>query len=336
VVRLKPVISILLDGDRQHMVLDDQTVAALKRDFMVRWPAGETKVTADEAKALLQGAAGCMTCWGSPTLSADMLAGAPQLKIMAHAAGTVKPYVSEEVWRRGIVVTSAAAAIAVDVAHYAVALMVIGRKNIMELVPQTGAGAWGRAQGHRPPDDLRGCTVGIVAASHVGRNVIALLQHYDVTVLLADPFVTPEAARELGVELAEVDELFRRSDVVSIHAPALPATRQLVNASRLALMKDGATLINTSRGSLVDEAALVVELRRRRIWAFLDVTDPEPPPAGSPLYGCPNLTLTPHLAGSAGRGKRWLGQLAAEELTRYFADQPPRFQVTRDMLDRIG
>ena len=330
----KPVVAILLDGARQRAVLDGRTIATLEKSFSIRWPSGG-QVSAKEAAGLLEDADGCMTCWGSPRLGADVLEGAKKLKVMAHAAGTVKPFVSDDVWRRGILVTSAAAALAVDVAHFTLAVMVIGRKNFMDLAGRAGAGEWQR-EGGRPPDELRGCTVGIVAASHVGRAVMELLKHFDVEALLYDPHVSEKLAREMGGELTDLDEVFKRADIVSIHAPSLPTTRHMVNAERLAHMKDGATLINTSRGSLVDENALVAELQKRRIWAFLDVTDPEPPPAGSILYGCPNLTLTPHLAGSVGRGRRWLGRLAAEELTRFFAGEPPRHPVFRDMLDRIA
>ncbi len=332
----KPVIAILLDTEHQRALLDGPTVAALERSFHLNWPAHADSVSAKETAELLENADGCMSGWGSPRLTADLLEGAPKLKIVAHAAGTVKPVVSDELWRRGILVTSAAVALAVDVAHFTVALMVIGRKNFMELSAHAGAGEWSRLSGSLPPDELRGCTVGIIAASHVGRNVISLLKHFGVEILLHDPHVNEKLARELGAEWAELDEIFKRSDIVSIHAPALPTTRHMVNAARLAHMRDGATLINTSRGSLIDETALAAELQKRRIWAFLDVTDPEPPPAGSILYNCPNLTLTPHLAGSLGRGRRWLGRLAAEELVRFFAGEKPLHPISRDMLGRIA
>ena len=332
----RPVVAIIFDRGTQRFIFDEATLDKLEKRFDLRWPATDQKVSETEAAGMLKEAEGCMTCWGSPALTADVLADAPRLKIMAHAAGSVKAFVSPTLWSRGIVVASAAAGIAIDVAHYTVGLMVIGRKNAMELAPDTARGQWNRIGGHRAPDDLRGSTVGIVGASHVGREVIRLLGAYDVSMLLTDPFVSAQDAAALGVAKVELEELFRESDIVSVHAPALPATHHLVNAERLALMKDGATLINTSRGSLVNEAALVAELKRRRIWAFLDVTDPEPPPAGSPLYGCPNLTLTPHIAGSSGRGRVHLGRLAVEELCRYFDGNPLRYAVTREMLGRIG
>jgi len=331
----RPRIGVLVGKGVLAEIMDEATAARLEDRFEVAWPAGNG-VGPDEAARLIAGASGCVTGWGSPVLNAGLLAGAPALRIVAHAAGTVKPFVTDALWERGIVVTCAAGTIAVDVAQYAVALMVVGRKQVMELAPAAAAGRWGAPAGGRRPGDLRGCTVGVVGASRVGRAVLALLARYDVNALLADPYATPEEAARLGARVAGLDDLFRLSDVVTVHAPALPETRHLVNAARLASMKDGAVLINTARGVLVDEAALVAELKRGRIRAFLDVTDPEPPPAGSPLLGCPHLTLTPHIAGTVGEGRARLGAAAAEELFRYFSGKPPLDAVTRDQLPRLA
>ncbi|MBI3828140.1 MAG: hydroxyacid dehydrogenase [Planctomycetes bacterium] len=333
----KPTVAILVTESTQHEVLNAETVARINARFDARWPKKTEKIADAESVELLRDAQACMTGWGSPQLSAEILAKAPKLKLLAHSAGSVKPFVSDELWKRGIVVTSAAAGIAVDVAHYAIGLMIVGRKNVFEIAPQVKQGNWWKGiQAHRKPDDLRGCTVGIIAASHVGRNVIKLLQPFGVKVLLYDPFFSAEKAKDLGAEKVEIDELFKRSDILSIHAPSVPETKHLVNGPRLAMLPDGATLINTSRGSLIDETALVAELQKKRIWAYLDVTDPEPPVAGSPLYTCPNLTLSPHIAGSVGRARRMLGALACEELERHFAGEKPLHPVTQEMLKFIG
>ncbi len=330
----KPTVAILLNPELERQVLDEHTITNLKRLFDLVWPKGKDQLTPEQAADMLTTADGCLTSWGSPSLTPEVLRAANGLRIMAHAAGSVKPYVSEEIWKRKIVVTTAANVIAIDVAHYTIALMIVGRKNVMELAAQTATGEWNNVWGHRPPDDLRGCTVGIVSASQVGRTVMELLRHFDVNLLLFDPSVTQEEARALGATRVELSDLFRRSDIISLHAPTLFTTRHLVNGARLALMKNGSIIINTSRGALVDEAALIAELKKRRIWAFLDTTDPEPPPPDSPLYGCPNLTLTPHIAGSVGRGRRKIGELACEELRRFFTGLPPLYAVTREQLER--
>lgn len=332
----KPVVAIIFSADIRRQVLDEKGMAELRGACEVLLPKGEGRVTEAEAAGLLKSADGCMTCWQSPALTESLLAGAPRLKISAHAAGSVKAYVTDAVWKRGITVTSVSYAIAVDVAHATLGLMVIGRKNIMEMAANAAAGHWGPRPGQRKPDDLRGSVVGIIGAGHVGRKVMDLLRHFEVEVLLADPFVDSAGAKGLGARKVELDELFRTSDIVSLHAPDIPETKNMVDAERLASMKTGAIFINTARGRSVDETALVAELRRGRIWAFLDVTEPEPPEAGSPLYGCPNLTLMPHIAGSIGRARAELGRAAVRELVRHFAGQPPLYPVTAEDLFRMA
>ncbi len=328
----RPKVALLLPRSTQRRVLDEETISTLSGLFDLHRAKGENALDANESRQLMSGAAGCMTGWGSPRLDPNLLDCAPDLGIMAHSAGSVKPFVSDPLWERGVRVTSVASAIAVDVAHFTVGIMVTGQKRVLELAAGTKTGKWERSE--PAPNDLRGCRVGIIGASHVGREVIRLLMHFDVEILIYDPFLDNEAARKLGAARTELDTLFKECDIVSVHAPDVPQTRHMVNASRLALMKEGAILINTARGALVDEEALVTELKRGRIRAFLDVTDPEPPPPSSPLYACPNLVLTPHVAGSTGRGCYRLGRQAAEELRRFFAKESPLFPITREMLSR--
>ena len=168
-------------------------------------------------------------------------------------------------------------------------------------------------------------SVGLVGASRIGRRVISLLRPFDLEVLVSDPYLKPGEAAGLGaqlVELVELDDLARRSDIVSLRAPEIASTYRMINARRLSRMRDGATLLNTARGALVDTGALVAELRTGRIQAILDVTDPEPLAPDSPLYTLPNVVLTPHLAGAAGNELYRLGSWAFEELARWAAGEP--------------
>ena len=333
----RPLIAVLNDSPR---VLLREEFARFEERLAFRIPpmagaAPRPRSTLDAAVArrLLAGADGCVTCWGSPPLTAELLDAAPDLRIIAHAAGTVRPYLSEAVWERDIAVVNAAGAIAEEVAQYTAALIVIGRRSLMELAPQTAQGRWRDVQLHRPSSDVRGITVGIIGAGEVGRRVLALLGHYQVRLLLADPFVSAADAAEMGAEKRELDELFAESDVASVHAPNNEQTRHLVNAERLALLRDGAIFINTSRGPLVDQDALVAELHRRRIWAFLDVTDPEPLPSDSPLIGCPHLTLSPHVAGAIAGSVRYQLRWVLDDVARLFACEPLHHRQTRAMVE---
>jgi phosphoglycerate dehydrogenase-like enzyme len=253
---------------------------------------------------------------------------------MAHMGSSVTRFVSDALWQRGILVTTAAPALARDVAVTTVGLIIVGLKRIWPLGQNVREGGW-RESPYWPSRELYGKKVGIVGASHVGRHTIDLLRPFGPQILLYDPYVSAEQASLLGATKVELDDLLRQADVVSLHAPAKPETHHMLNAERLARIKDGALLVNTARGSLVDEAALVDELRKGRFFAFLDVTDPEPPAADSPLRRLENVVVTPHLAGCIEDCGR-LGEMAVEELRRHFSGEPPLYEVTADMLARIA
>ena len=157
-------------------------------------------------------------------------------------------------------------------------------------------GRWG---GHFHPGLWR-ATVGIIGLGRIGQALARRCRGFEMRVLACDPIVAPAAAAAEGIELVELDEVFRSADFVSVHAPHSAATDKLVNRARLALMKPSAFLINTARGGLVDESALIEALAAGRIaGAGLDVFESEPLPAGSPLRELPNVVLTPHCAGGS-------------------------------------
>jgi phosphoglycerate dehydrogenase-like enzyme len=266
-----------------------------------------------------------------------LLAGAPKLKAMAHMGSSVKRFVSDAFWQRGIHLTSAGVALARSVAETTLGLMIVGQKRIFPLGQHVRRGGW-----RDSPDwdkwfsrELYRKNVGIVGASNVGRHVIELLKPFGPQILLYDPFVSKEEAKALGAVKVELDDLLTRSDVVSLHAPANRQTHHMLDAKGLALMKDDALLINTGRGSLIDEQALIEELRKGRFFAFLDVTDPEPPAADSPLRSLDNVVVTPHIAGCIENCNQ-MGELAVEELRRFFAGEPPVYQITPEMFERIS
>ena len=285
-------------------------------------------------KAALRGVEIVLSTWGMPKMTEDILDAAPDLRIIIYGASSVKGFVTDALYDRGITVTTAALANGTAVAEFTVALITLSLKNAwahLAALRRDGRAAWRRAD-HGPSRGTHRAAIGIIGASATGRETIRLLKGYICQILVADPFLSPDEARALGVEKAELDDLMARCDVVSLHAPNLPHLRHMINAERLRQMKDGAVFINTARGALVDEEALIAELRTGRILACLDVTDPEPPVEGSPLYALPNVILTPHLAGGMGADCRRVGELCIQELERYLAGLPPLYPVTRERL----
>ncbi|MFC7530913.1 hydroxyacid dehydrogenase [Actinoplanes sp. GCM10030250] len=298
--------------------------------------AALTEFTSPGARSALATAEILISGWGAPRIDVDALAAAPRLRAVVHAAGTVKLHLDRAVFERGIVVSSAAQANALPVADFTIAALVLGAKEVFARARRYAAerpeGSWPAVRG----PGLIGSTVGIVGASRVGRLVLDRLRDLDVTVLLADPYVTPQQARALGADHADLDSLCARSDLISLHAPALPETRHLIDSRRLALLPDGAVLINTARGSLVDTEALVAECASGRISALLDVTDPEPLPHGHPLFQLDNVFVTPHLAGAEGREVSRLGEFATAEIGRLLRGAPLHGQIHFDHLARIA
>lgn len=257
-----------------------------------------------------------VTGWGCPRLDAAALDALPKLRAVLHSAGSVKSLATPELWRRGVVVSSAAVANAVPVAEYTLAMILLAGKDLFaardRLRTERAFPGWGLV----PGIGNHGRRVGVIGASRIGRKVIELLRPFDLVAGLTDPYVDEAGAAALGVPLLPLDDLLRTSEIVTIHAPETPQTRHLIGPRELALMPDGAVLINTARGGLLDHDALIAELRTGRLSAILDVTDPEPLPADSPLYDLPGAFITPHLAGSQGNEAARLGLAVAEEAER--------------------
>jgi phosphoglycerate dehydrogenase-like enzyme len=292
--------------------------------------------TADEVRAVIAGADAVVSSWGTPPLTAEVLEAAPDLKLVVHSAGSVKPIVTDAVWERGIIVTSCAAAIAHGVAEYTFAAIVMGTKRAWEMRELVREGGWVSPQLRAKARELAETTIGIVGAGTVGRRLLEMLRMFDVTALLYDPTVSADEARALGAEKVDLDDLCRRADVLTLHAPSVPATERMIDAERLAMLRDGALVVNTARGSLVDEKALVAELESGRLVAVIDVTTPEPPAADSPLRTLPNVFLTPHIAGAVSGNRRRQGNLAATEIETFFRSGTVKHRVTKDMLDRLA
>ena len=279
----------------------------------------DPEVAAD--RALLARIEVLITGWGTPMIDADMLQLLPNLRAIAHSAGTVRPVVDPVVYERGIAVSSAAAANAIPVAEYTLALIILGAKRAFWAADRVRAGkgdeelekAW-------PAVGIRGRTVGIVGASTIGRLVIERLRGLELEVLLHDPTLHPVEAAELGVQPVGLAELVERSDILSLHAPSLPSTRGMIDRELIARMRPGTTLINTARGDLLDQDALAERLERGDLVALLDVAAEEPLPLHSRLRTTPNTFLTPHIAGSIGTELGRLSAHAVDEAIAFATD----------------
>ncbi|MFI6703476.1 hydroxyacid dehydrogenase [Streptomyces sp. NPDC050509] len=273
-----------------------------------------------------------LTSWGAPRLTSERLAAAPALKAVLHCAGSVRGLVGDEVWRRGIRVTSGADANATPVAEYTLAAIIFAGKKAPFLAADElrAYEGWGTVTGYGDLSNFRR-TVGVVGFSRIGRKVVELLKVLgDTTCLVADPYADPAEVDRAGATLVDLADMLPRVDVLTLHAPELPETRKLIGAAELSMLPDSATVINTARGSLIDSDALAAECAAGRLFAILDVTEPEPLPAGSPLRRLARVMITPHVAGSLGSEIGRLTDHAMDELARLSARQPLRTEITAE------
>lgn len=324
-----PTVVLLMPRPRRDTVFAPETLDHLRRFTRLLIPDGDTAALGVQLPHHLPHADACLTGWGAPAFPPQLLAQAPRLKIIAHAAGSIKALIPQVAFARGIVVSHAAAIIADAVAECTLLLMLTGlrRLHLFDQAMKEHRSARDVSQvyvGHQ----LAGRTVGLVGCGAVARKLIRLLQPFAVTILVYDPYLTEDNAARLGVRRTTLEQVLRESDIVSNHAPTTPETRHLIGARELELLKDGSLFINTGRAWTVDQEALLEDLRTGRYWAALDVFDPEPLPEDSPFRRLPNVFLTPHKAGETAETHRKQGAAMVDELERFFRGQPLRYQVS--------
>lgn len=285
----------------------------------------------EAVKTTIAGADIAITSWGNTALTEDILDAAPNLRLVMHAGGSVKPIVSDAIWERGIRVAASTKPLGIGVAETALGFAISASKNFYQSNEDMHNGGWKEHISNCK--ELFEITVGVISGGFVGRHFIKLMRNFGVEILLYDPFVTEEKAAAMGAKKAELKELLNQADIVSIHAPSIPATDNMFNAETLKWMKKDAVLINTARGSIIDEKALYDHMVAGNLkYACLDVYKPEPPAADNPLRTLKNVILTPHLAGLARNGQLRIGAHSVEEIHRFLNNEPLECEVTENML----
>ena len=331
----RPAIALSMYSGFEPYALRPEHLAALAEVAEVLEPTAVQALPPGRADEVLAQAEVLLGHWGCLVVDEALLDRAPRLAMVAYAAGTLRDTVTPAAFARDLRITSGAAANAVPVAEYTVAAILWANKGAF-VERERLRGAELPPLPRRHPVGNWAKRIGLVGASHVGRAVVELLRPYHCSVAIADPYLSAADAAALGVARMELDELLATSDVVSLHAPALPSTERMIGAPELARMMDGATLVNTARGVLVDHDALVREVAGGRLTAVLDVTDPEPLPPDHPLLQLPTCVVTPHLAGSQGSELSRQAELVIEEIRRFAAGEPALHPVVVADLDRVA
>ncbi|MFC5262454.1 2-hydroxyacid dehydrogenase [Kribbella qitaiheensis] len=332
-------VSTLLAGD--HFVRNDLLAASLSKlegvtfDFQevtLPWPltpygrvaeVDEASDAEDQLVAALPGVEVAVTQMGPFT--ERVLEAAPDLRFLVCCRGGPVNVNVPAATKRGVIVSSTPGRNATAAAEHAVALMLGALRKLPQLQRTLEQEQW-RSDLYAYDEcgsELDGATVGLIGYGAIGRRVARVMLAFGARVLVVDPATDPSSAPE-GTEVVELDELLRRSDVVSLHARLTEQTRGMIGAKQLALMPRGGVLVNTARGGLLDYEAAVDALESGQLGAAaFDVFPAEPVPAGSRLLTAPNVVMTPHLAGATRQTAERAGSIAAEAVAAYLAGRDP-------------
>ncbi len=294
--------------------MDDAAVADLAAQFDVRYD----KSLVDERDALCNALrdADALIVRNRTQVDRALLAVAPNLRVVGRLGVGLDNIDSAACAERGIDVIPATGANAQAVAEYVIASAMLLLRTAYHATADVAAGHWPRAALSNGRE-LAGTTLGLIGFGGIGRLTGRLGRALGMRAIGSDPQLPPSASvwRDEDTRRCTLDEVIGDADVISLHVPLTLQTRNLIDASRIATMKQGAILVNTSRGRVVDEAALATALREGHLaGAALDVFAQEPLPAGSPLAGCPNLLLTPHIAGVTRESNRRVSSLVAQKV----------------------
>lgn len=279
--------------------------------------------TEEELAKNLAGVDICISHWWCPPFTEKVLKGADKLKLIAHAAGSVAPYVTDDVYRRGIKVCSANGIMARFVAEGTLTYILAGLRQIpLHDTRMKLGGIWEQYRS----ESLFGKKVGLIGFGAVGAILVQLLRPFHVQIKVFDPYLKEDAF--LGMEnisSTTLDELLLWADIVSIHASQTPETFHMLNQEKLSLIRRDALLVNTARGSLIDESALASLLKQQQFFAVLDVFEEEPLPVDSPLRKLENAILIPHMAGKPSRENLTYGMI--DEISRFCKNEPLQYEI---------
>ena len=244
---------------------------------------------------------------------ADIIGAATNLKVIGRAGIGVDNIDREAATMNGVIVMNTPTANSVATAEQTMTLMLAVSRHTAPAHASLAAGEWARSQ--FVGSELYKKTLGIIGFGNIGKLVAKRAQAFGMTVVAYDPFVSKEAAQELGVTLLDLEDLLPQADYISLHTAVTPTTTKMINAETIAQMKDGVIVVNVARGKLIDDSALADALTSGKIKsAAIDVYNAEPPPADHPLLGLPNVLHTPHLGASSIEAQQNVATEIAEQV----------------------
>lgn len=273
---------------------DEEQISELTKLGTVEWNKKGAQYTKEELCRYIKGKDICVTGWGSPVFDGEVLNCADCLKLIAHTGGSVKPYITDSVYERGIRVVSGNQVFAESVAESVVAYALASLREIPHYSTRLKEGDWPAQFYNR---GLLDRSVGIVGYGMIAKYVVGMLKPFHNSIKVFSRHIGQEELDRFQMKKAGLEEIFSTCDIISIHSGMTPENHHLITEELLRKMKKGALLINTARGAIIDEAALCRVLQEKEIYAVLDVFETEPLPADHELTKCQRAILMPHMGG---------------------------------------
>lgn len=267
-----------------------------------------------------------ITGWGTPMFDKELLKNAGGLKLIAHTGGSVGQVIDDSVYEFGTEVASANAIMAESVAEGTLCYILMGLRRTVYFANGTQKGDWNYNESDKA---LLRRKVGIISLGEISRNLIRMLKPFKTEIFVSSTHEDECLAQELGFTYLSKEEIFSTCDVISIHTAYNPATYHMINRELILRIKDGAVLVNTSRGAVIDEKALADELKTGRFYAVLDVFEEEPLPITSPLIGLSNVTIMPHRGGSTVDLYEYMATEMARTVKNHAEGKPAEHLISR-------
>jgi phosphoglycerate dehydrogenase-like enzyme len=322
------ILATIPEGDIRDAFFPPEVAEELERCGNVVWNPSRSDLAPDELRDRVKGADVCVTGWGTTAFTPEILSQAGSLGLIVHTGGSVASLAGDEVFSRGIRVVSGNEMYMRSVAEGTLAYMLCSLRDLPFYSNEAQEGRWGSAMS--ASEGLLGQKVGIVGFGSGARHLLKLLEPFDVEVLVHSGHLDERECAELGIQKASLEELFSTCKVITLQNSLTPKTYHMIGKDLLARMRDGAILVNTARGAVINEKELEDELLKGRTKAILDVFEKEPLPADSRLRGLKNVILMPHMAGPTRDRFRSITLELIGDIKRHFEGKELRHEITRE------
>lgn len=320
------ILVTIPEGDLRNSFIPPQVVEVLNKTGDVEYNQMERNYTPEELKEKLTGKDAVITGWGTTKLDKSVLEGNDTLKLICHTGGTVSSIVDDYAYENGIIVTSGNNVYAESVAEAIIAYSLLGLRKIPKYLDVVHNNGW--FNGLDVWEGLLDQTMGFVSFGTIPRYLIEMLKPFRVKVKVYSAHISDEELEKYGMEYASLEEIFSTCKIISVHSAYTEKTHHMINKKLLKLVQDGAVFINTSRGSVIDEEALIEELKKERFTAVLDVYEQEPMALDNPLRNMKNVYAIPHMGGPTYDRRKYVTLALIDDIKNYMEGRPLKMEIT--------